>query len=61
MTILIDVSEAEAQFDSLLDRVAQGEEFVIVRGGKPVALMRAERPATIDSSSAEAPGPEHDK
>ena len=38
MTILIDVSDA-THSSTLLARVAQGDEFVIVRGRKPVALM----------------------
>jgi antitoxin (DNA-binding transcriptional repressor) of toxin-antitoxin stability system len=58
MMILIDISEAEAQFDSLLDRVAQGKKFVIMRDGKPVAQMIAENDAAITGpSTSEAPDP----
>jgi antitoxin (DNA-binding transcriptional repressor) of toxin-antitoxin stability system len=52
------ISEAEAQFDSLLDRVAQGEKFVIMRDGKSVARMIAENDAAItEPSTSEAPDP----
>jgi hypothetical protein len=57
MMILIDISEAEAQFDSLLGRVAQSE-FVIMRDGKSVAQMIAENDAAMTgSSTSEAPDP----
>ena len=35
----IDVREAKAQLQRLLDRVERGEEFVIARAGKPVARL----------------------
>jgi antitoxin (DNA-binding transcriptional repressor) of toxin-antitoxin stability system len=59
--ILIDVSDAEAQFDSLLDRVAQGEEFLILRDGKPVARMIAEKSTATAGASGKAPDPGVDK
>ena len=39
--LTVGVSEAEAQFASLLERVERGEEVVITREGKPVAKMVA--------------------
>ena len=40
-----NVYEAKAQFSRLLERVAQGEEIVIGRNGKPIArLVRYEEP-----------------
>ena len=41
MMITVDVEEAQAQFLSLLDRVEAGDEVVIARNGKPVALLVA--------------------
>lgn len=35
----IDAIEAQALFESLLDRVERGEEIAITRHGKPVARM----------------------
>jgi prevent-host-death family protein len=48
--VTIGVSEAEAQFASLLDQVERGEEVVIVREGKPVARLVAPAPAPVQSS-----------
>ncbi len=36
-----NVHEAKTRFSELLARVERGEEIVIARAGKPVALMRA--------------------
>ncbi len=36
---LVDVNEAKTQFSELLERVAQGEEIVITRAGRPVARL----------------------
>jgi prevent-host-death family protein len=44
--VTVDVSEAEAEFEALLDRVQRGEEVVITREGKPVARMVATKPAS---------------
>jgi len=35
----IDETDAQAPFDALLDRVEQGEAFVITRSGKPIAQL----------------------
>ncbi len=38
---LINVHEAKTHLSGILDRVAQGEEIVIVRSGQPVARLVA--------------------
>lgn len=35
----VNVYEAKTNLSKLLDRVAQGEEIVIARGGRPVARL----------------------
>jgi prevent-host-death family protein len=41
----INVQQAKEQLSDLLDRVAEGEEIVIVRSGRPVAkLVNLPRP-----------------
>jgi len=35
----VDVSDAEAQFDALLDEAARGETLVITREGRPIARI----------------------
>lgn len=37
--IRIDVAEAEAIFDEILDKVEQGETFVLLRNGEPIATI----------------------
>lgn len=37
--ITVGTSEAEAGFATLLDRVAEGEEIVITKHGKPIARL----------------------
>jgi prevent-host-death family protein len=37
--VTITASEARTRFGHLLERVAQGEEIIITRNGKPVARM----------------------
>jgi prevent-host-death family protein len=39
--IVNTVTEAKAQLSMLLDRVSQGEEVIISRAGKPVAVLQA--------------------
>ena len=38
--IVNTVTEAKAHLSSLLDRVCQGEEVIITRAGKPVAILK---------------------
>lgn len=35
----IDIGDAEARFEELVERAERGEEFAIVRDGKPVARI----------------------
>jgi prevent-host-death family protein len=37
--IVNTITEAKAHLSSLLDRVCQGEEVIISRAGKPVAIL----------------------
>ena len=41
----VNVHAAKTQFSQLLERVAQGEEVVIARAGKPVARLVPFEPA----------------
>jgi len=38
------VTEAKAQLSALLDRVSRGEEVIISRAGKPVAILQPYKP-----------------
>ncbi len=40
----LDAYEAKNQFLQLLDRVVRGEQFLIARRGKPVAILMPLRP-----------------
>jgi len=42
--IVDTVTEAKAHLSELLDRVSKGEEVVISRAGKPVAVLEPYRP-----------------
>ena len=35
----ISIEEAEARFESLIDEVASGDEYLITRDGRPVARI----------------------
>jgi len=39
MTVVVSVTEAEAQLPELVERAARGEEIVIRRDGAPVAKL----------------------
>lgn len=39
MTTVVDLEEAGARFQELLERVERGEEIVITRDGQPVARL----------------------
>jgi prevent-host-death family protein len=48
-----NIREAKAKLSSYLSQVEQGEEVMIVRRGKPVAIMKAvERTAQLPSMKA---------
>ena len=36
---IINIHDAKTQFSKLIDAVTQGEEIVIARAGKPVAML----------------------
>lgn len=40
----IEALEAQNRFLQLLDQVVRGNEFIIARGGKPIALLMPLRP-----------------
>ncbi|MDJ0764417.1 MAG: type II toxin-antitoxin system prevent-host-death family antitoxin [Myxococcota bacterium] len=42
--IVNTVTEAKATLSALLDRVGQGEEVIISRAGKPIAVLRPYQP-----------------
>jgi len=39
MTEVLNVAEAKRRFSELIDRVGQGERFVVARRGKPVLAL----------------------
>jgi len=39
--VINTISEAKAQLSALVERVLQGEEVIIARAGKPVAVLKA--------------------
>jgi prevent-host-death family protein len=39
MSKAISIEEAEARFESLLDELGAGEEYLITRDGRPVARL----------------------
>jgi antitoxin (DNA-binding transcriptional repressor) of toxin-antitoxin stability system len=41
----VDIQEAETRLASLLEMVERGEQFVIARAGRPIAILSAYRPA----------------
>jgi prevent-host-death family protein len=46
--IQVDIHEAKAHFSKLIERVTRGEEFIIVRAGKPVARLTTIEPFERD-------------
>ena len=59
MTEEIAFEGIERLWDELLDRVENGEDFVILRGGKPVARLKP--PSTDRESVTKVSGPSIDK
>ena len=43
--VVESVTEAKAQLSALLERVTRGEEVIISRSGKPIAVLSAYRSA----------------
>jgi prevent-host-death family protein len=46
--VINTVTEAKAQLSALIERALQGEEVIIKRAGKPVAVLRRYEPHTQD-------------
>ena len=44
MPIEVNVHEAKTQLSRLLERVTNGEEFILVKAGKPVARLTSYAP-----------------
>jgi prevent-host-death family protein len=73
MTITVNIHEAKTHLSRLLERVAGGEQVIIAKAGKPVAMLTpitsapAERVPGIDKgrlligSEFDAPLPEFDE
>ncbi|MDH6236323.1 type II toxin-antitoxin system prevent-host-death family antitoxin [Cryobacterium sp. CG_9.6] len=47
MSEQVNVQDAKTRLSELLARVERGEEFIIARGGNPVARLSALRPAPL--------------
>ncbi|WP_291056916.1 type II toxin-antitoxin system prevent-host-death family antitoxin [Herbiconiux sp.] len=45
MTEMVNVQDAKTRLSELLARVERGDDFIIARSGKPVAVLRAVEPA----------------
>lgn len=43
----VNIHEAKTNFSKLVDRAAAGEEIVIGRAGKPIAMLVAYRPPVV--------------
>jgi prevent-host-death family protein len=39
--VVQSITEAKAQLSALIERVQKGEEIIIAKAGKPVAILRA--------------------
>ncbi len=52
----VNVREAKAHFSQLLNRVAEGEEVVIVKAGKPLAKLVAIPPKRLRFKLGSAKG-----
>ena len=53
---VINVYEAKTNLSKLLNRVEQGEEIVLGRGGRPVARLVAYRPRRVPRVSGRLAG-----
>ena len=47
MTVTVNVHEAKTHLSRLLERVMGGEEVVIAKAGKPVAILTQIAPAPV--------------
>ncbi|PPF78944.1 type II toxin-antitoxin system prevent-host-death family antitoxin [Subtercola sp. Z020] len=57
MTETVNVQEAKTRLSEILSRVERGEEFILARGGKPIATLRAVEPVSRRVLGF-APGPD---
>ena len=57
MTEVLNVQDAKTRLSEILNRVERGEEFILARGGKPIATLRAVEPAPRIELGF-APGPD---
>jgi prevent-host-death family protein len=53
---MVNVHAAKTQFSRLLERVAQGEEVVIAKAGRPVARLVPAEPAPVPRRPGSARG-----
>ncbi|TQL53939.1 antitoxin Phd_YefM of type II toxin-antitoxin system [Subtercola boreus] len=56
MTEMLNVQDAKTRLSEILSRVERGEEFILARGGKPIATLRPVEPAPRRELGF-APGP----
>ena len=45
MTVSVNIHEAKTHLSRLLERVVNGEEVIIAKAGKPIAVLSAYEPA----------------
>lgn len=57
MATVVNIHEAKTHLSRLLERVLKGEEIVIVKAGRPVAVLSPAPGAAIDRT----PLPEFDR
>jgi antitoxin (DNA-binding transcriptional repressor) of toxin-antitoxin stability system len=51
----LDFKEVIARFDEILDAVARGETFRVLREGRPVALMEPSQNRVLDETQTTTP------
>jgi len=56
MTEMVNVQEAKTRLSEILARVERGDDFILARGGRPIATLRAIEPAPLRELGF-APGP----
>jgi len=56
MTEMVNVQDAKTRLSEILARVERGDDFILARGGRPIATLRAIDPAPPRELGF-APGP----
>ncbi|TAJ46825.1 MAG: type II toxin-antitoxin system prevent-host-death family antitoxin [Herbiconiux sp.] len=56
MTEMVNVQDAKTRLSEILARVERGDDFILARGGRPIATLRAIEPAPPRELGF-APGP----